>query len=282
MTLKEYLTPIANQFRKILGTTKPINAQDFVDKINEVKIFGYNEGMQDGYNKGVEDGKQAEYDAFWDSCQQNGNRTNYAYGFSGHGWNKETFRPKHPITMDGGGGAYCFFRANQVEPFNADTAIDFDSIGIETSELTNATYMFANCNCKNITVDLSNCTSLNYTFNLSGGGYLDNITLKVSDKLTSVSNPFGTCQSLTKLTFIEGSVIACNGFNFQWSTLLSKASIINAINALSLATSKLSITFSLAAIKKAFETSSGANDGNTSTEWLNLIATKSNWTINLV
>lgn len=54
--LREYLSTIANQFRSILGTTEPINAQDFADKINEVKIYGWNEGMQEGYNLGLEEG----------------------------------------------------------------------------------------------------------------------------------------------------------------------------------------------------------------------------------
>jgi hypothetical protein len=35
----------------------------------------------------------------------------------------------------------------------------------------------------------------------------------------------------------------------------------------------------LRAVNKAFETSEGANDGKTSTEWETLIGTKTNWTI---
>lgn len=53
--LREYLSNLANQFRRILGTKEIINAQDFADKINEVKIYGWNEGMQQGYNLGLEE-----------------------------------------------------------------------------------------------------------------------------------------------------------------------------------------------------------------------------------
>jgi hypothetical protein len=70
--------------------------------------------------------------------------------------------------------------------------------------------------------------------------------------------------------------------NFQWSTKLSKDSIISIINALSTTTSGLSITLSKVAVNKAFETSEGANDGSTSAEWLNLIATRPNVSFNLV
>lgn len=55
--LREYLSNLANQFRRILGTKEIINAQDFADKINEVKIYGWNEGMGQGYNLGLEEGK---------------------------------------------------------------------------------------------------------------------------------------------------------------------------------------------------------------------------------
>ena len=34
--LKEYLSTLANKFRSILGTTEPINAQDFPEKVTEV------------------------------------------------------------------------------------------------------------------------------------------------------------------------------------------------------------------------------------------------------
>lgn len=60
------------------------------------------------YEKGGADsfeaGKQAERDVFWDAYQENGNRTNYAYAFSGRGWTDETYRPKHNITTSGAFG----------------------------------------------------------------------------------------------------------------------------------------------------------------------------------
>lgn len=41
------------------------------------------------------------YDMFWDSYQQNGNRTNYYQLFVQGGWNDITFNPKYPIECSG-------------------------------------------------------------------------------------------------------------------------------------------------------------------------------------
>lgn len=49
----------------------------------------------DGYDSGFEDGKKAEYDAFWDSLQNYGNRSNYTYFFRCCG--NEYINTKYPI-----------------------------------------------------------------------------------------------------------------------------------------------------------------------------------------
>lgn len=45
------------------------------------------------YDEVYEAGKQAEYDSFWDTFQENGGRYNYQYAFSG--MPKELFKPKY-------------------------------------------------------------------------------------------------------------------------------------------------------------------------------------------
>lgn len=88
--------------------------------------------------------------------------------------------------------------------------------------------------------------------------------------LTKMSGAFDYCNELEELN-VEGT-INIGGINLQWSTKLSKASIESVINALSTTTSGLSVTFSKTAKATAF----------TDDEWATLIATKPNWTINLV
>ena len=65
-------------------------------------------------------------------------------------------------------------------------------------------------------------------------------------------------------------------------TLLDKESLTSIINCLSDSTSGLTVTLSLTAVNKAFEITNGADNGSNSTEWLNLVNTRSNWTISLI
>jgi hypothetical protein len=100
------------------------------------------------------------------------------------------------------------------------------------------------------------------------------------DENTKHGGGFESLYGLKEVRF--NGTIGQNGLNFQWSTKLSKASIESVITALSPNTSGLSVTLSKTAVNAAFETSVGAKDGSASAEWATLIATKQNWTINLV
>lgn len=94
---------------------------------------------------------------------------------------------------------------------------------------------------------------------------------------TTFNRSFYQCYNLTDITI--GGVI---GQTVTFGDCpLNKASIENVVNVLSDTASGKTLTLRLTAVKKAFETSEGANDGNTSEEWLALAASKSNWTITL-
>ncbi len=95
--------------------------------------------------------------------------------------------------------------------------------------------------------------------------------LRVNENCT-YANSFHYLSALEELG-IEG-VIGKNGVNFTWSSKLNKASITRLINCLSSTTTGLTITLSKTAVINAF-------GSTTATEWTNLIATKSNWTISL-
>ena len=74
-------------------------------------------------------GKKAEYDAFWDTFQNNGNRTTYSYAFYGSavGWNDTTFNPKYPIKIIYG---ECLFQNSPI------TRIPVDIIITESASMT--------------------------------------------------------------------------------------------------------------------------------------------------
>lgn len=228
--LKEYLSSIANKFRDVLGTTEPINAQDFVDKIEETKRYSWNEGMGTGYNHGLEEGKKAEYDAFWDSFQQNGTRTAYDNGFSGVCWNSENFKPKHkPMKVVNGSYMFSLFDAQCKKK-----SVVIDENIIDFTNITNAQGMFQNFNASVIKMNvipikLSNMYSFTLMNNIARHS-IEELKLGIHETMSFDTNSFH-CGSLKNVSFVEGSVIG-KSIWFQGSPKLTHDSLVNIINVL--------------------------------------------------
>ena len=252
-------------------------AGKYCDRDIMVTGYGSNEAdLQAKYNEG----KQAEYDAFWDGYQINGTRAWYPYAFGGTGWTKENFRPKYPMQPVGTTGCEgMFYYFARYKTYDNDM-FDFAELSeqIDFSKCTRATNTFRNACVKNLYCDFSNCTQMSYTFDTDSGGWSDYITIKVSEKLTDCLYAFRYAAHLTELRFTEDSVLAAS-INFQWSTDLTKASAGNIMTTLSTTVTGKTVTFSKSAIDKAFETSSGANDGSTSAEWTTLVNARPSWTV---
>ncbi len=203
---------------------------------NEQKVYdaGYAAGAQSGdggYDQGFTDGKKAEYDAFWDVFQQNGERTMYNYSFQGPGWTDDTFYPKYNITP---------------------SALQYDSYMFRNSKITDLKKRLNECG---VIIDLSELYHLNHTFYGSAITHLPRITKKYNGVNSSGFNnvfsecrnlisidslvcrsadtyrtPFQNCASLTDIK-IEG-IIGRNGFSVQWSTNLTVESLLSILNAL--------------------------------------------------
>lgn len=98
-----------------------------------------------------ETGRLTEWAEFWDSYQDNGNRTDYYWAFVGAGWNDTTFKPKYDLRpVDSG------------EMFENCAVTDLkgilENIGVtlNTSTATNLAMMFYNSKVTHIPViDLS-------------------------------------------------------------------------------------------------------------------------------
>jgi len=218
--------------------------------------------LKDGYGQG---GGDNHYDTFWDSFQDNGQRTSYGYGFSGVGWNNTTFKPKYPIVVVGD-ASYMF---------NDCALTDFDfvaeGIALDFSGATLLTYVFRNCKgIKRLgTIDCTNCKELNRTFYSCKIVTIDNFIVHENLKY---SNTFDYA-SLENIS-VSGT-IAQNGFKLT-SSKLSKASITSIINALSTTTSGLTVTLSSAAVDAITEVEGSIN------WWGELVDSRPNWTISLV
>jgi hypothetical protein len=229
------------------------------------------------YDAVYEAGEKSQHDVFWDDFQDDGARTAYNYTFK-H-FSDKSFYPKYDINIVGNGNAV--FASTQITDLT--TRLHECGVTLDTSKATTVNEFFAYS--PNLTrVPIFSCVSAgaNSAIYLFCNDYalieVEKLILK-ADGSQSLNASFARCYELVTLN-IEG-VIGKGDLNLQWSTKLSKASIISVINALSTTTSGLTVTLNDVAVKRAFETSSGANNGNTSTEWQSLITTRSNWNISL-
>lgn len=230
-------------------------------------------------DKSEEAGRKSEYDAFWDSYQDYGNRTDCSNLFSGPGWNDETFKPKYDISTIQIG--YMFFARSKIS--------DFISI-LPKFEIKNSS-QYAFYQCKSVT-HLGEITLNDEMYGTFQGCEL----LKTIDKLiinwantkgTNHNSTFNQCSELRNIV-IEGEFRG--NVSFQYSKKLTKASITSIVNAISNEVSGKTLTLSKSAVDTAFQELDIAEDGSInhykegsqSSEWAELIATKSNWNISLV
>lgn len=217
------------------------------DGYNQGVAVSYSEGFNDGHVSGYDEGYQAHNEWYWDGMLNNGNAANYICRF--YRWtNVSIYQPNHNIVHS--------------------------LIASDSPNQTFRASFFTDLKVDNIFNDIS---VLSYTFYEMM--YLKNARTLHVGVGTSYTNPFGYCNNLEEVRF--NGTIGKNGLSFKDCTKLSKDSHISTIEHLSATTSGLTVTFSKTAVNKAFETSSGANDGSTSTEWTTLVASKSNWTISL-
>ena len=225
--------------------------------------------IAENQSKVFEAGKQAEYNRFWDSFQQNGNRNYYYAGFSSYGWTNETFKPKYSMNVST--SALMFYssliKGDLVELLD-DLGVTLDFSQSTNMSSTFALSMFSRVGVVDITSTISSLSQLFY--NCYYLETIDKLILRADGNNNfTAGNHFTGCGELKNIT-IEG-VIGTTGFNMQYSPKLSKSSITSVINALSTTTSGLTVTLSKTAKESAF----------TADEWSALIATKPNWTISL-
>ena len=252
---------------------------------NQQKVYdaGYAKGQAEGgdteeaYQQGVTDGKQAYWDIIWDGIQLGGEREDYVKAFHKY-WNADNFKPKYDMTPTSGTLMFDRFggQANTDAPA-VDLAELLEQAGVklDTSKMTNFANIFYYSSVSRVPEIsvVGSTTKLTGMFALCRKLYkIDKLILKENGE-DEFNSTFTQAVALTDIV-IEG-VIGKNGLDLSHSTLLSKASIISIVNALSATTSGLSIILSRTAVTNAF-------GSTTADEWTALIATKSKWTISLV
>ncbi|MBQ9985040.1 MAG: hypothetical protein IJP38_01910 [Oscillospiraceae bacterium] len=159
-------------------------------------------------------GRQAEYDAFWDTFQQNGARTGYAYAFY-NAWSDDVYNPKYPII-------------------------------VKTNNTLNSTFAYAKMTDTKVDIQLISPARVGGTF--YGSNLVTIRKLIVDEGVTYTADAFMKCSALKNITF-EGTI--GNTINFQWSPL-TKGSIQNIIEHLSPSTSNMTLTLKKSAKEAAF------------------------------
>ena len=225
-------------------------------------------------NPAFEAGFKAWMDAYIDGLIKG---TSIANAFTGQGWTANTFKPTKNIR-----GFYYAQQAFYNSAIEGDLAKILEDCGvvIDFSQVSTSSQSFAYTKITRLGVlNFTRAYAGSHTDTFRSSTLLHTIDKFCVNEMWSYSNTFTSCTSLANLT-IEGT-IGQGGLNLSWS-FLSKASLISVVNALSATTTGLTVTLRLAAVNTAFETTAGAADGSTSEEWTALIATKPNWTINLI
>lgn len=226
-------------------------------------------------------GKKAQYDAFWNAYQMNGERRGYEFGFSGAGWTDETFVPKYDIIATG--NAHNMFTSSRMVDLSAALKKAGVSLNIGAADRVDTMFYYSTLLTNVPKLDVRGVTYIGGLNNMFASCVklqtIEKLILPTDRYISANSSAFSNCKALKNIV-IEGK-IGTSGWSFKSCTLLTAGSLTSIINALAEDVSGLSVTLPLAAVKREFETAEGANNGNTSARWLALAGTKSNWTITL-
>jgi hypothetical protein len=202
------------------------------------------------YDEVYEAGKKAEYDRFWDAYQNNGNRFEYYFAFAGIGWTDENFKPKYDIGMKySASQAFMYCKVTDLVK-----TLKACGVVLDVSRATTLASVFAYAETK--TIPTLNTTGANaITSMFESCTKLEYIEKLIVKKATQYSYTFKNCPLLKDVVF-EGEI--GNDINFQWSTLLSKASIESIVGCLSDTATGKTLTLSRAAVESAFPEGSTA------------------------
>ncbi len=170
------------------------------------------------------------YDEFWDVFQQNGERTNYSYGFAGRGWTPENFKPKYDIVVTEEATDFCRGALNLNVDLTQLKKADGTPLRFDFSQAKALDGLFYNSAITHIgVVDTRGQASLRHPFYRCEAATIDELILK-DDGTQTFSNTFSYNTSLETIT-IKG-VIGQNGFNVSTCTKLTVGSLLSILNAL--------------------------------------------------
>ena len=212
--------------------------------------------------KDYDAGKQAEYDAFWDNFQRNGERSSYQEAFEYSWWNDAIFKPKYNLVIIDGTKMFYYNKGIT----NIKASLENCGVVLDTSGATTLANMFYRATSEEIpTIDLSSATDTTRMF-YSG----DIITIEkviFSENTVIASNIFNDATGLENIE-IGGEI--CSNISFSACTKLSLdslKSIINHLKDYSGTDKEFTCKLTLSSASKTLLENEGATAPNGST-WL--------------
>lgn len=194
-----------------------------------------------GYTDGYDAGRKFEHDRFWDTFQQYGQRTNYAWdNTAGCGhldflyWSMDNFYPKYDIRPTKMQGMFYYWTKTyhpHVTDWDLAKRLTDCGVVLDTSALTDITDILAHNAFTHLPfMDFTNATVCGSTGPFEYDDQLVTIDGIRMAETTPINRYFVRCSSLVNCPF-EGT-IGQNGLNVSWSTNLSHDSLMSIINCL--------------------------------------------------
>ena len=161
--------------------------------------------LKQDFDEVYEAGKKAEYDEFWDTFQNYGNRNTYSYAFAGAGWTLKNFKPKYDINVITSSTA-MFYSAFTLEDEPVNLVEELEKLG---KTLTIDVYgvisdLFYNAKISHIgdceVSDINTATGLTNWFRSPYIEEIGLVTLNTGGNIP-FTNTFSGASALRKITF---------------------------------------------------------------------------------
>lgn len=157
----------------------------YAEKVDEVASMSYDKAKSD----------------FWDSVQDNGNRTNYEYGF-GY-WGCEYIRPKYKVVPRSSRASHMFWNNTKLKKIEAEY---FDLSNITKGQTSGSSIAYAFFGCSSLVeIEDVGMPSSYYDRVYNGCNSLKTIAVMRSEATTTHNQSFNGCTALENIT-IEGEI----------------------------------------------------------------------------
>ena len=255
MSVNEKMTAIADRLRGYAQKTDKLT----LDKIASEIDVAFRAGVEIGQELlGLRSKPDSiTTDEFWDVFQANGMRKDYSYAFYGDCFNDKLFTPKYSMTVTN--AERMFTMTTSITDLSAVKSSDGRPITIDFSQCNNFNQAFQTCTGLQKVGDISTVSATDLYLTFQGCRSLTTVGVFTVNEETTYTNTFAICTSLEQITF-SGTI--GQDLKIQWCPL-NRASIESIVRCLSAEVKDKSKTLTLKSgiVDAAFETSSGASDG---------------------